>query len=819
MDTVSKLALGRVRFNKSRTLLTMLAVMLTTTLLAGLVTGAAAMYDMQKQQASAETNRHAVLKDLPIEAAEMLGDHLEVEAAELSETVASVEYGSMNGYLTYSEELKPGITYGVGGLTEGRKAEAVNELCGPPAFFERLGVEPAVGNTFSLSFRAGGEGMIMTREFVISGLVSQNDLSKLGEINDSRIVYGAEVSKALADELMRDTERRVNVSIRVKGEESLNYDSLCAKIYEVAADIGCPAENVDINKGYLMVMTDPGAEMTAIVCAAAVIIAVFSGMVIYSIYYVGVMTDVRGIGSLKALGASNRQIRRMMRREGLIVCLVSVPVGLALGYLAVRLAFPIVTDRLAAELPAAYAVRIEHCRMFSPVLLAAAAAVVLLTVYLSLLKPMRMAARISPVEAMRYTEEQGRKKQRRGRRRMSVGALMLADLTRNRKRTLVTMVTMGLSCVLFMSFAGIINSMSPEDIARREIEEGDFRIALEYSLNDAEYPENNLDVIQTDNPLGALSARIEAVDGVTAVTRKGTLSVSSDFDAPVFENGERRTVSAFDRADAERIAGELTGGAVDYDRMAAENGAVCANAQFMDEYGLELGDVIPLKVHDGENIIPLTVTIEACYESSDGLFLIPEEVYDGLGVTADDTTDLYISVDEEKYDSVKEALSEIQSEDDRLALYSMDEELRLGRASVSLVKYPMYIILILIAVIGFINLINTMVTSIVTRKREFGVLQAIGMSSAQLRRMLTGEGLVFSAGTLLLSATIGNAAGYLMYLAAKADHFMSISAYHYPAAETLMLAAVLALGQLTVTLIVNVSVKRSSITDRIRSAE
>ena len=131
----------------------------------------------------------------------------------------------------------------------------------------------------------------------------------------------------------------------------------------------------------------------------------------------------------------------------------------------------------------------------------------------------------------------------------------------------------------------------------------------------------------------------------------------------------------------------------------------------------------------------------------------------------------------------------------------------------------MYLILIIIAVIGFMNLINTMITSIVTRKRELGILQAIGLSDRQLTKMLAGEGMVFTAGTLISSVTIGNIFGYLAFLWAKEEHFMSLSRYHYPLAETIALAFALILGQLLLTNFIGKRVRRQSLIDRIRSGE
>ena len=92
---------------------------------------------------------------------------------------------------------------------------------------------------------------------------------------------------------------------------------------------------------------------------------VYKRQVIYSIYYVGVITDVREIGRLKALGASKKQIRRMLLREGAAECAVSVPIGLVLGYLIPYIAFPAVINSLSEKLPAAYAVSTYHYDMFS----------------------------------------------------------------------------------------------------------------------------------------------------------------------------------------------------------------------------------------------------------------------------------------------------------------------------------------------------------------------------------------------------------------------------------------------------------------------
>lgn len=812
---ITSLAKKRIRYNKSRSLLTIIAIALTTTLLMALGTSAVGLLNFNKQQASAASNAHATIKGLTGGQLEKLKNHADIESLETNEIFATIEYGKMNGYLTYSQELKGGIESEAGNIIEGRDAENSDEIVGSKAFFERMNVEPEVGNTFSISFRVNGEGEIQTRDFTISGIVSERDMSKL-DVSDSRIAYGAKISGTLVEEMIPKEDRTYDAVIRVTGEGQLNYDEICQKISSVAEDIGISENYVNINKDYLVVATDPGTETIQIVTAVALLIVVFSGMVIYSIYYVGVITDVQEIGKLKAIGASKKQIRKLLLREGMFISAVSIPAGLILGFLIPYIFLPKVMEKGMEVSVMSYDAGDIH--MFSLPVLAAVIVVVLLTVYISLLKPMRMAGKVSPVEAMRYQESSNSRKYRKGYGSVNVFRLAKANLVRNKKRTVVTMVTMGLSCVLFMSMAGILNSMRAEDIADRELEGNDFKIELDYDINDETYPENNLDNINKNNPFSDdLLRQILELDGVEGVNSVHEVPVSSDFPSSLFDEG-RITISDLSREKAESYKDEIEKGSIDYSKLVEDHGAVFTSDSFMDEYGFEIGDEIDFTVYDGDRQIPLTVTIQASVDDGGAsTFVIPEETYESMGLENNSITELFVAVDDDRYDDVKEALSDVADSNERFSLYSRDEEMDIGAMSVSMVKYPMYAILLMIAVIGFMNLINTMITSIVTRKKELGMLQAIGLSDRQMTRMLSGEGLVFTAGTLAASLTLGNIFGYLIFLWGRDSGFMSVTEYHYPVWESLLLALVLVAGQLLVTWVIGRRMRRESLIDRIRN--
>lgn len=835
-DTVFHLAWQRLGYNKSRTLLTGIAILLTTMLLTAIGTVGVAILDMNRQIYSL-SDYHASFNGLTSKQVQTLSSHIRVEALQTSETFADIKNGKMNGVLTFTNVLRDdraetadSNTHALT-LEEGHYPEAENEICSSPVFFRRVGADPVVGGKVTLSFRVNGKGEIQTKEFIISGLMPDVEIDE--GIDDSRLMWAAHVSKSLlqAYEDAGLYEAEPDATLRVYGEEELTFDEMKERILSVAADIGLEELHVNLNKEYLSTVTDPGTETIAIIAAICLIVIFFSALVIYSIYYVGVITDVQEIGKLKALGASRHQIAGMFYWQGAIVSAIAIPAGLLIGFLLPYFLFPLVLwayqsgSAISSYSRDAVEAVTGQIHMFSLPVLFAAAAASLATVVVSLQKPIRMAKKVSPVEAIRYQENTTDQKNRRGHHTVRVSTLTFANLTRNKRRTAVTILTMGLSCVLFICVSAVLSSVSAEDIARWNIPKGDFRISLKYArYYDKEYPENNLDnLVQKNYFNDAFLSQLLSIEGVEKVERApGIILSSTDMESAMYEDYDgRQPLSYFTREDVAELSAYLQQGSIDYDRMTANNEIVCTHVYSFEQYGLSIGDTFPLTLHDGSREIPFTTTLTALTQpDSDFSYLImTEDTWNSLELTCDPTTDIYLYADNEHYDSVKETLLKIVSENEYFTMNAMDVELKIGHSSIDLFRNPVYLLLSLIAVIGFINLINTMITSIVTRKKELGILQALGLSDRQLVRMLSGEGLVFTAGTLLISLTLGNFFGYLFYKWAKQEHLMGISRYHYPLWQSICLALVLLGGQLLITLFISKKMKKESLIERIRNQE
>ena len=158
-------------------------------------------------------------------------------------------------------------------------------------------------------------------------------------------------------------------------------------------------------------------------------------------------------GQLRTLGMTRKQIRKFVRREGMILAARAVPAGILLGGIV---SFLIRSGGFSFTRAAVMAV--------------VAFAVILLTILISVMKPAKMAASVSPVEAVRYsayTGESGQKKTARLQRKITPFSLARMNTARNRKKTFITMLSLGIGGVLFIGVMTV--SYTHLDVYKRQL--------------------------------------------------------------------------------------------------------------------------------------------------------------------------------------------------------------------------------------------------------------------------------------------------------------------------------------------------------------
>ena len=177
---------------------------------------------------------------------------------------------------------------------------------------------------------------------------------------------------------------------------------------------------------------------------------------------------------------------------------------------------------------------------------------------------------------------------------------------------------------------------------------------------------------------------------------------------------------------------------------------------------------------------------------------------------------LWLDCGKNDVERISSELEQLTGSKEHIELKTYEQVLGNSEFATGAIRTGIYILLAVIGLIGFMNLANTMVISVTARKKEYGIMQAVGMTDGQLGRLLGMQGLIFTAGTLAVSLGIGIPAGYAVFRYCRAHSYFGMNMYHFPAAEVLVMAAVLVIMQLCLSYILSRNLKKESPVDRIR---
>ena len=513
MKTISRIAYSNDKRNRTRSILIMMAICLTTMLLVIISTVGNGVIRLQKSQAASSYGSNYGL----FIAAD--GTQLkEVERrAEISDigimcTEGILKGNENGGFVSADETVRKMLPYNQEYLLkEGTYPEKSQEIAAGRAFFDAEGYHDVrVGDTVTLEYRSGMQSEYAPVEFTVSGILYDRDEYT---IEASYVVFG---SQDFYNERVAEGDRQYNIYFTLSDSANVSMNNVAPVIKEIADSCGIDQKNVIINDLYLQWVLQPSYEMI-VLCGTLILgIVLFSVVVIYNIFQVGIAQKVQEYGKIKALGATGKQMKQLIFREGIFLAVPSIPLGLLFGFLIAKVSFNWLVEQ--GNLVSS-GIKNHQVPLFSLTIMLICIFVSFLTVVLALRKPMKIVSRISPIEATRYldgskTQKQGRRK---GRKDVTVFSMAMANVTGNPKRTIATILTMGLSCVLFVIISNYVGNIDTEHEARIAINHGQFELQLDYSAEyDERYPENNLDTILTDDPLN--DSLIEEIKSISLIS-------------------------------------------------------------------------------------------------------------------------------------------------------------------------------------------------------------------------------------------------------------------------------------------------------------
>lgn len=198
------------------------------------------------------------------------------------------------------------------------------------------------------------------------------------------------------------------------------------------------------------------------------------------------------------------------------------------------------------------------------------------------------------------------------------------------------------------------------------------------------------------------------------------------------------------------------------------------------------------------------------------MFTLPVDLAQQLYPDVENMDRVWNVFTEQDTDSLRKELFSLL-DDPRLNIISRSdygEEFEVALQSVMILIYGLLCFLFLFALV---NLVNTLITNLLSRQQEFGVLQSVGMSGRQLSKMLTMECLCYIVVTLVIMLLFGGLIGaFLVVLITKAN-IVGPLVYQFPIWELLTFAAALLLILVLYSAFAVRYMRRQSLVERIKA--
>lgn len=687
-----------------------------------------------------------------------------------------------------------------------------HEIMVPRDYLEQLGLAIHPGDTVSMDL-----GDKTVRDYKVTAIAESRSKAK-----NSHKIY---VSLPCAVMMTGQSEETVDVIVNMRGAMGMDYDTAQRKAEEIGTLAGVSKEQIKVNDAYFnqsgVSKLTAGSMLT--LALVAVLILTASGIVIHNIFYISVAGKVREYGQLRTIGMTGRQIRRMISREGRTLALRGIPIGLILGG---AMGYALVPDGW------------DFLNFAKAALVCSILGVVF--VGISVRKPGKIAASTSPVDALGYTGYPGGgKASELLQRRLTPEHLATLNLKRNRKKSMLTMCSLVLAGILLGTITSFVVSYDPASAVDNFYPNGEFQLQLSaesgFSNNDSslEGRAKTYSALQAEGILGEdLRNELTGIDGVTSVRPWRYLMIASD----VFGEAQEMSINGITEEDFELLKQMNYEGETSYQELKKTPGVIVeteSNRNFK-EHPVKVGDTFPVVCYhaNGERVeaeLPVVGTIRQISWSHDNrkkgtevkiplsvmgsTLMMPEETMDQW--TGMDTTYGYeIATSPNKTDAVGETLEELFGAEENMYLGSMKENKEYQEQEAFPMKVILYVLAAFLVIFGLINLMNTIMTNLFSRRRELGILQAVGMTKGQIRRMLSRETLNYVGMSMICAAAVGGLLGYALV---RAAYMAAIAVnYHYPWIPVLLYVAALGVMQWGMTRYGVKMIQKESLVDRMK---
>ncbi|AQR96064.1 ABC transporter permease [Clostridium saccharoperbutylacetonicum] len=775
MNSYSEIALRYMKQNKKRTLLTITGLVLATILIFAIGTFILSFRDnMIEDIRNNGEDYEFELNNLNSEQADKVIDNAEVKNASISRignnSFTLKDQAVSEVYVNYVDSIYFQTRYPFK-IIEGNVPKALGEIIIDTYTKEKLKVK--TGDSLTLKSEAGED-----KTFKVVG------------VSEPKYYSGINIYSYL-DNTKLDNKYTYGISVNLKSEK--NKQKIIEKVISQANIESTHDKKYDNNT--LLYLTDNGGDyfksyaLQNMAIFIVGIIMVSTIIVVYNSFNISVIERMRYFGILKAIGATPRQIRRIVFKEGIIMGIVALPIGCALSLIFLKVGIGVFVGHSLMDL--------ENFKVKSyPIVIVVTAFLVAITIFISLLFPVKKAMKISAVDAMKNRNyikvgKSIRKKNMAISKIFSIeGRIAYKNIRRTPFRFAITVLALTISITLFNVFYGAmtyVKQLTVQEFNRTAYEAAYYKNdsndvfsdeelkeikGKEFTKNIYTYKTAVIDLVAENKFLNdefkakAKNSFNSKVYGDLGYTRYNNIRVIAGdsknleiskkyifdgaYDEETLKNGGVILVEGCKVADNNNLLQNVK--ATNYkvgDKIKIPKAKTYAEPNGLNETSYKewqnnLESEIKASINKNE-FYELPIIAIANKEPFNGNYTNSIDIIMSSDLCKDiignfNPTQIYLNYDNDKarenasdYFEGTKTISNCQYEDAKGKIE------RINRIC-NQIEIFVYCFIIIISIIAIVNIFNTISTNLLIRKKELSTYKAIGMTEKQLNKSIIIEG-------------------------------------------------------------------------------
>lgn len=851
---IRRIAFQSIKANKTRNIFAIVAIALTTVLFTSLLTIGISMSKSIEQSLMRQVGgtAHGSFKYITTEEFNKLKNHKSIkeisysifvsmpENKELSKRPTEIRYGT-NKQAEFMFSLP----------TTGKMPEKENELVLDTIVLDKLKIPHKLGEKVTLSYSICGKKV--TKDFILSGYFKGDNVStsSMAWVSEEFIKTNLKgIDQKYIKTHMKDMGLTGLICADVMFSNSFNVEK---KMVKILNDNGYTKSDIPIGVNWAYSASNLLESIGTIIgLIGAILLIIFTGyLIIYNIFYISVAKDTKFYGVLKTIGTTPKQIKSIVKKQAALLCDIGIPIGLIIGYVFGSILLPFAMQTLTIPYTKTY---------FSPLIFIGSALFSIITVGISIRKPRKIASKVSPIEAVRYTDvSMGEKKDsKKSINGAKLHKMALANIFRNKKKAIVVITSLSLSIVLFNSVYTIVSGFDMDKYLSG-------KMCSDFAIGDVNYLNPQRGYSGEDTLTEDIVNEIGSCKGVKDIGRiyykeykhklndnslkwfKNSIDLESD-DPYTKTAGKKEAetgeitlhISGLDKFVCSNF--QVKKGEFDKDKFATGDYVVIGLPCFQPKFKVDtdkmqkkdrdntfsyydVGEDIKI-AYDNGNIktykvmaiasMPNNITSRKYYGDGTEVYIPSKEFKERVENPIIMTS--IFNVEDKYIDRVESYLKDYtKTKNPSLDYESKNlfvKEFQKTQMTYTTVGYSLSFI---VALIGILNFANSMITSIISQRKEHAMLQSIGMTGKQLYKMLICEGMYYTLFTLLAVSTIGMGFNYLIvYAIADSKWFFT---YHFTFLPILICIPFLLLISMIIPVVCYKNQSRMSIVERLREAE